>query len=715
MSSKKKIIKGRHATPSELRSKILTLFKKNPSKKFNPKQLFSNLKVSNPVSEVQQVLESLAQQHRILKEDGFLFSLHPGMNKKRKQDFYSTGKVDMTKMGSAYIVGDEPTDDVYIPAGKLNTAMNGDFVKIRYWYPAGRRKPEGEVVEVVKRAADSFIGKLKIYKSYGWVTTSSIHSIAIGVPPDQLKGAEDDEIVVVKIVKWGGTIDGRPEGTITSRLGKEQTHEIEMKAILLNNGFPLDFSPQAIAESEALNEKIDEKEIAQRRDFRGVTTFTIDPETARDFDDALSYRLLEDDKIEVGVHIADVSYYVRPGTILDQEAFERSTSVYLVDRVNPMLPEKLSNELCSLRPHEDKLTYSAVFVFDKNYHITDRWFGRTVIHSDRRFSYEEAQNRLDSGEGEFAEELKILNQIALKLREKRFAEGSIGFETEEVQFELDEMGNPIGIFVKERKDAHLLIEDFMLLANKEVAIYMSKKGVPFVYRIHDQPDIDKVLELAVFASNLGFTINTQNPKTISKSFNQLVIAGREDHSLKMLEPLAIRTMAKAAYSTKNIGHYGLGFTNYTHFTSPIRRYSDVLAHRLLDANLGKETYFAPSVPLEEKCKHISLQERKAMDAERESVKYKQVQFMESHIGGTFEGYITGITDRGFFVELTQTRCEGMVSFSKTSEPFELSNGNLKMTGRISGKELKMGDPVTVKVISTDLTKRQIEFFLLPEE
>lgn len=709
------MIKGRHNTPSELRTRILTLFKKNPNKKYNPKQLFSNLKVSNSVNEVQQVLESLVKQQRIVKEDGFLFSLHPGMSRKKKQDFFSTGKVDMTKMGSAYIVGDEPTDDVYVPAGKLNTAMNGDLVKIRYWYPAGRRKPEGEVVEIIKRAAESFIGKIKIYKSFGWVTTSSFHSISIGVPPNQLNGAEDEEIVVVKIVKWDGTVDGRPEGIVTSRLGKEQTHEIEMKAILLNNGFSLDFSPQALDESEALNDQIEEEEISKRRDFRGITTFTIDPETAKDFDDALSYRVLDDENMEVGVHIADVSFYVKPGSILDQEAFERSTSVYLVDRVNPMLPEKLSNELCSLRPHEDKLTYSAVFIFDKNYKIKDRWFGRTVIHSDRRFSYEEAQNRLDSGEGEFAEELKILNQIALKLREKRFEEGSIGFETEEVQFELDELGNPKGIFIKERKDAHLLIEDFMLLANKEVAIYMSKKGVPFVYRIHDQPDIDKVLELAVFASNLGFTIQTQSPKSIAKSFNQLVIAGREDHSLKMLEPLAIRTMAKAAYSTKNIGHYGLGFSYYTHFTSPIRRYSDVLAHRLLEANLGKETYFAPAVPLEEKCKHISLQERKAMDAERESVKYKQVQFMESHIGGIFEGYITGITDRGFFVELTLTRCEGMVSFAKTSEPFELSNGNLKMTGRISGKELKMGDPVTVKVISTDLTKRQIEFLLLQEE
>jgi ribonuclease R len=499
-------------------------------------------------------------------------------------------------------------------------------------------------------------------------------------------------------------------------LGAEGSSDIEMKAILINNGFQLTFPKAILEEAESLSGEMKDEEVARRRDFRGITTFTIDPVDAKDFDDALSYRRLENGNLEVGVHIADVTHFLEPGSALDKEGYKRSTSVYLVDRVLPMLPEKLSNELCSLRPNEDKYTFSAVFEFDENDQVVGRWFGKTLIHSDRRFSYEEAQEGLETGLGDFAEELKILNRVSKKLREKRFEQGSIDFDADEVRFRLDEHGVPIEVFIKERKEAHMLIEDFMLLANREVAAYIHQKGqaqeIPFVYRIHDTPDPSRVAELVAFAKEMGFDMRIRGPKDIAPAFNRLAEESKLEPGLRLLEPLAIRTMAKAAYSTDNIGHYGLGFAYYGHFTSPIRRYSDVLAHRILFDNLGEEAVRTNKTLLEERCKHISMQERKAMDAERESIKYKQVEYMGKRIGEVFEGRVSGIIDRGIFVELVETKCEGLVGFDSMPEPFDVEESRLRARGLRSKKIIKMGDLVKVLVTGANISRRQIEMELV---
>ncbi|MCB0639961.1 MAG: VacB/RNase II family 3'-5' exoribonuclease, partial [Lewinella sp.] len=463
------------------------------------------------------------------------------------------------------------------------------------------------------------------------------------------------------------------------------------------------------------SDEITEEEIAQRRDFREVTTFTIDPIDAKDFDDALSVRYLDDGHLEIGVHIADVSHYVKPDSQLDKEAYHRSTSVYLVDRVCPMLPERLSNELCSLRPNEDKLTFSAVFEFDKDFKVRRRWFGRAIIHSDRRFHYEEAQQILDQGKGDFYTELKQLNDIAKVLRKRRFRRGSIDFASEEVRFRLAEDGTPLEVYVKPSFETNKLIEEFMLLANREVATYISRKEsarherLPFVYRVHDDPDPEKAEELARFARALGFEMDVSSGEAIAKSYNRLIRAAEKDPTLKMLAPLAIRTMAKAIYTTENIGHYGLGFAHYTHFTSPIRRYSDVLVHRILDKNLGKgQVHKANIRQLDEQCKHISAQEKKAAEAERESVKYKQVEFIEKHIGEVFPGKVNGLADFGVFVELNDSRCEGMIAFDRMDQPYEMGEGRLSIRGRRNGQLIRMGDEIKVRVIDTDIKRRRIE-------
>jgi ribonuclease R len=530
------------------------------------------------------------------------------------------------------------------------------------------------------------------------------------------KEAQNGDRVIVKITHWHKHPNQRPKGKVTSVLGAEGS-DLEMKVILINKGFPLDFEEEVIQESEAIPARITDYDVLQRRDFRDVLTFTIDPEDAKDFDDALSYRVLENGHIEVGVHIADVTHYVKPNTALDKEAYKRSTSVYLVDRVLPMLPERLSNDLCSLRPNEDKLTFSAVFEFDKNDKVVKRWFGKTIIHSDRRFSYEQAQQGLETGEGDFAEQLKTLNRIAHKLRKDRFKNGAIDFETEEVRFKLDANGVPIELYVKERKDAHMLIEDFMLLANKEVAIFINKKAenqaeIPFVYRVHDYPNEDKVRELALFAKEMGVQMRVNTPKEIAASFNKLAAESEKNEALKLLMPLAIRTMAKAEYSTENIGHYGLAFDFYSHFTSPIRRYSDVLAHRILFQNLGEQTVRYDKGRLQEQCRHISAMERKAMEAERESIKYKQVEFMQKHVGEVFDGLVSGIIERGIFIELLESKCEGMVGFDTLDEPFDVGEGRLRAKGMRSGRVIKMGDPVKVRIVETNLQRRQIEMELV---
>ncbi|MCI5082807.1 MAG: ribonuclease R [Saprospiraceae bacterium] len=715
-------MKGKKLTSAQLTGEILRLFKRHPKKRLNPKQVIRKLKVANNKDSVEHVLEKLTRDQQLINMGEFKYKLRKQEGGNSSDLGLHEGKVDMTRTGSAYIILDDMEEDVHVSAKHMNTAMNGDRVKIRVWLPRGRRRPEGEVMEIVERKTEHFIGTFWRKAKYGVVQLDDL-TTEVQVDLNNSRNAENEDKVVVKVIDWKSAKFRNPEGEVTSVLGKAGSSDIEMKSILIKNGFQLDFPAPVMDEANKLSEVLPEEEIAKRRDMRQVPTFTIDPDDAKDFDDALSYQYLDNGNLEIGVHIADVTHYVKEGTALDKEALDRSTSVYLVDRVLPMLPEKLSNKLCSLRPNEDKFTFSAVFTFDKNDRVVDRWFGKTVIHSDRRFTYNQAQEVLDSGEGDMADELKVINRIATKLRKKRFKEGAINFETEEVKFKLDENGVPISVYTKERKDAHMLIEDFMLLANREVATYMSELGrkyeseVPYIYRVHDEPDPEKVEQFARFAREMGVEMKVDSAQAISKSYNALVKKALTDERLKLLEPLAIRTMAKAAYSSDNIGHYGLGFDNYSHFTSPIRRYSDVLAHRLLEKNLEVkgQPHRTKKALLEEQCQHISAQERRANDAERESIKYKQVEFMEKHVGDIFKGQISGIIERGVFVELNGNRCEGFIPFDTTEEPFEVGAGNLSIKGRYSGDEYRMGDEITVKIIDTDLAKRRIEMAWVKNE
>jgi len=644
------------------------------------------------------------------------------------------GRVDMTRTGAAYIVSELLDSDVYIPMKYVNGALNGDIVRVLMFPtpPAQRgrrsgapqRKPEGEIVSVMKRANEFFIGTLQKSRKYALFLPDNPAVLTdIYVPLEACGDARDGDKVVVRITDWQEGKGRVPIGKVTQTLGEIGGNEFEMKKILINQGFELSHSEEAEDEAKRIPEQIPAQEIERRRDFRDILTFTIDPEDAKDFDDALSIRQLEDGTIEVGIHIADVTHYLTPDSAMDREAYQRSTSVYLVDRVSPMLPEQLSNNLCSLVPHQDRLTFSAVFVFDQKDKIISRWFGKTVIHSAHRFAYEQAQTVLENKPTEELTglviypqldwALKHLSRIALKMRKEREKNGAIGFETDEVRFRLADDGTPIEAYVKERKEAHLLIEDFMLLANKEVAIFIDKKGeaaqeVPFVYRVHDLPNMDKVADFSRFAAEMGVKMQVDTPKQIAQSFNALMKLSRKDDRLKLLEPLAIRTMAKAIYTTTNIGHYGLGFSHYTHFTSPIRRYSDVLAHRILGRNLEGRTDRVDKDKLEVQCKHVSAQERKAADAERESIKYKQVELIRSHIGEEFDGVISGMIERGFFVELPGSKAEGLIEFRHLDDTFTLEEGNLRAVGRRYKRQIKMGDRVRVRILSVDMAKRQIE-------
>lgn len=710
---------GKKLSVPQLQNVVLDLFQRNPKKQFNPKQVIQKLQIDNNKDAVQHALDQLTEAKHLLATADFRYKLRreaaAGLSKTEH-----LGRVDMTRTGAAYILCEGLEDDVFVAPRNMNGALNADYVKVRVWTARGRHKPEGEIVEVIERATEHFVGLLNIFQRFGVVALDGNVPLDVMVDLDKLNGAADGEKVVVHVTQW--TSEGRfanPRGEVTAVLGKPGTSDIDMQAILINNGFQISFPKAVIQEAESLPHHIGATEVNDRRDMRDILTFTIDPVDAKDFDDALSLRMLDDNRIEIGVHIADVSHYVKPATALDKEAYQRSTSVYLVDRVCPMLPERLSNELCSLRPHEDKLTFSAVFIFDESYKVVGRWFGKTIIHSDRRFTYEEAQEGLETGQGDYAQELQLLNQVAKKLRERRFKQGSIDFDSEEVRFRLDESGAPIEVYVKERKDSNMLVEDFMLLANREVAAFIARKEqankvrIPYVYRVHDEPDLEKAADLARFAAELGFEMDVRSPKAVARSFNRLIEQAQTDPGLKLLAPLAIRTMAKAEYSTDNIGHYGLGFQYYSHFTSPIRRYSDVLAHRILERNLGRgNLYQTDGAKLEEQCKHISRQERRAAEAERESIKYKQVEFIEKHVGETFPGVVSGIAEFGIFVALTDSRCEGMIPFERLSDHFEMAAGRLSVRGQRSGMVIKMGDEIKVRVTEADIARRRIEMDLV---
>ena len=727
--------KKKNKKSSDLKNYVSKVLAGNPKKRYTPKQLKKKMKVSNSVDAVAHVLAELEKsgiafqvkdgRYKWNKGVGEIPSKHQKSSRDRSDRSNPhkgryEGKADLTRSGAAYIIVDDLEEDIYVPPRYTGGIMQRDIVEVELLSNNRRRRLEGKITRVVKRALTHVIGKVEKYKKFAIVKPISnnfIPEIQINYK-DLPSEVENDQHVVVEIISWGASQNKSLWGRVTKVLEEASHNDLTMQSILLSQGFELEFPTAALKETEFMSARITETEVEKRRDFRAISTFTIDPLTARDFDDALSLEWSEDKStFEVGVHIADVTHYVKPGTALDDEAFQRSTSVYLVDRVLPMLPERLSNELCSLVPNEDRYTFSASFTFDKDFKLIKQWFGKSIIHSDRRFTYEEAQEIIEGKEGDFKEEILHLNKVAEHLRKARFKNGAINFESDEILFELDENAVPIKAYSKERKAAHMLVEDFMLLANKHVAHFISKiKGpeVPFVYRIHDEPNPDKLADFSLFAKELGVTIRTESPKQIAKSLNQLAEKAKEDPALKMLEPLAIRTMSKAVYSSENIGHYGLSFDFYTHFTSPIRRYSDVIVHRILQENLTGVKR-VDKEKLEARCKHISAQEKKASDAERASKKYKQAEFISNHIGEVFTGRISGMIEKGIFVELIESHAEGLIPFTRLGDNYQITESKLKASSRRSGHVFTMGDEVRVRILSVDLDDRLIEMDIVEEE
>jgi len=637
-------------------------------------------------------------------------------SKKKGQEPQSyKGRIEITRSGMGFVVVEGLETDILVRPNDFNTAMHGDVVRVSIKPNRDGKRMQGEVVQVIERKQSEFIGKLEMNKGFAFfVADGDKRTPDIFIPEKSLNGAGGEERVVVRITEWETESGKRPVGEVVSVLAPEDTNDIAMKEILLENGFPLEFPEDVMEETARINEAITETEVKRRRDFRNILTFTIDPVDAKDFDDALSIRVLKNGNYEIGVHIADVTHYVEEGTKLDDAAYTKATSVYLPDRVNPMLPEHISNVLCSLRPHEDKLTFSAVFEMTPKGQVKDYWLGKTVIHSDHRFTYEEVQEIIEKGEGPYLDEVLLLNSIAQRLRKKRFDKGAINFSSQEVRFKLDEKGKPIGIVVKESKEAHQLIEEFMLLANKYVAEHVSKieinkKPLPFAYRVHDLPSEEKLLPFMAFARKFGHKFDMSSPEAIAESFNKMLADAHGKPEQHVLEQLGIRTMAKAAYTTENIGHYGLGFEHYCHFTSPIRRYPDMLVHRVLFQVLSDN--MKPDKKMEQKCKHCSERERAAMEAERAANKYKQVEYMQNFIGEEFEGVISGVSAFGFWVETVEHKCEGMVSVTSLAEydEFRLVDTDYALVGMRSGRKFRMGDKVRIRVIAANLEKRQLDY------
>ena len=704
-------VKGNKLPAKKLEYLLSKVFERQPKKRLNAKQLIKKLKIQNSRDSVQQVLEKLEGMGKIreVKDQKYRLASSEHATEQVQSEAYD-GYVDLTRSGAGYIICEGIDQDIYVSAKRLQLAMHGDKVRVQLVSRRGK-KPEGKVVKILERSKDKFIGDFQQNKNFAFVIPDDRRTpFDIIVYPNEQAQAEDGDKVMVEIMQWPDRANQSPIGRITKVLDKSDHHGVMMQSILVNHGFDIAFPKVVEDEAAKLTQALSPEEISRRRDFRGVTTLTIDPSTAKDFDDALSIAFLENEHLEVGIHIADVTHYVKPGTQLDKEAYKRSTSVYLVDRVAPMLPEILSNGLCSLRPKEDSLTFSAVFEFDKNLKIIKRWFGKGVIHSDHRFSYEDAQEQIDTGTGDFTTELRTLNKLSKTLRTRRLNEGSIAFESPEVQFELNELNHPISIFTKERMDTHKLVEDLMLLANREVANYISKKEkleIPFVYRIHDQPDEQKLEEYSLFLKELGFNFDIQSPTKIKESFNRLSEEARKNEVLAFAEPFAVRTMSKAIYSTENIGHFGLGFEFYAHFTSPIRRYADVLVHRILQRNLS-ETVRVDKSDLERQCRHISNQEKKAQEAERESIKFKQVEYIAERIGQTFLGIVSGMIDRGLFISLKETQIDGLIGFDSMGEPFEVAENRMKAVGQRSGRVLKIGQEIQVRVVAVRIDDMEVD-------
>jgi len=636
-------------------------------------------------------------------------------HKKASSSNIYKGKIEITRSGMGFVIVEGLDTDVLVRPNDFNTAMHGDTVRVKVTPQREGKRMQGVISEIVERKQLDFVGRLQMNKGFAFFVPDSEKKMPdIYIPQQNFNEAKDGERVVVRITEWEAGAGKRPVGEVVSILNAEDPNDVAMKEILLENGFPIEFPEEALEVAARIPDTISEKEISNRKDFRNILTFTIDPVDAKDFDDALSIRVLKNGYYEIGVHIADVSHYVEAGTPLDEAAYQKATSVYLPDRVNPMLPEHISNVLCSLRPHEDKLTFSAVFQMSPKGAVKQYWLGKTIIHSDHRYTYEEVQEIIENQSGHLSDEILLLNNIAQRLRKKRFDNGAINFSSQEVRFKLDEKGTPIGIVVKESKEAHQLIEEFMLLANRYVAenvskIKINKKPIPFPYRVHDLPAEEKLTPFIAFARKFGHTFDTSSPEAIAESFNTMLADVRGKPEQHVLEQLGIRTMAKAAYTIENIGHYGLGFEQYCHFTSPIRRYPDILVHRILQEVLTEN--IKPDKKLEEKCKHCSERERAAMEAERASNKYKQVEYMRNFLGEEFEGVISGVAAFGFWVETIEHKCEGMVSVTSLAEydEFRLVQEDYMLVGARSGRKFRMGDKVRIKVIAASLDKRQLDY------
>ena len=701
---------GKNTDASKLARQVLDFLDNHFNEGYSEKKLIKKLELRDSFSKenVSYVLQSLEEAGSITKSSrNEYFS--------NSEPEYTLGYVDYVNPRFAFVIPkdqEKSENDILVKENDLKNALDGDLVKVMV-YPkkAKNGRQEGRVVEVVERDRDEFVGRVEISPRFAFVVPDfkKMHH-DIFIKKGDLMDVQHNQKVVVKITEWRDE-DKNPTGKVIRVLGNSGEHEVEIHSIMAEFGLPFEYPEEVEREAEAISDKITAKDIKDRKDFRDVLTFTIDPADAKDFDDAISYQKLPNGNIELGVHIADVTHYVKMDTLLEKEAYDRATSVYLVDRTIPMLPERLSNGLCSLRPHEDKLTFSCVFELDQDAKVLNHWIGRTVIHSDRRFAYEEAQEHIDQQQGDFYEELTLLNDLAKKLREKRFQKGAINFETVEVKFKLDENGTPLGLVVKERKDIHKLIEEFMLLANKTVAefIYNKNKGKDtFVYRIHDHPDLDRLATFANFAKKFGHEITIDEDTNVSRTLNDLMddIVGKPEQNV--LEQLAIRSMAKAKYTTLPKGHFGLAFAHYTHFTSPIRRYPDMMVHRLLQHYLdgGKSP---EAEPWEEKCLHSSEREKRAADSERASIKYKQVEYMALAEKKDYDGIVTGVTEWGVFVEITETKCEGMVRLTDIKDDYyEFDEKNMRLIGSKNKKMITLGDKVMVKVVNTDINRRTID-------
>ncbi len=701
---------------------VLAFLQHNQSKAFNYKQLGAAMEINNEAERF-MLIETL----ETLKQQGFVIEPEKGRYEAKQTKEYLTGTIDFTTQGTAFVIVADLENDIFIPARKSKDALQGDLVKVLIDKSHRGRRKEGSVVEVITRAKTEFVGTIKINPKFAFVVPDSnkLH-VDFFIRNSDINGAKDGQTVQIKLKEWKAG-DQNPIATVENVFGFPGEHKTEMNAIMAEYGLPEHFPTAIENEAKKLPTEITNAEIAKRRDFRGITTFTIDPVDAKDFDDALSIEKLENGFWEIGVHIADVSHYLKEHTELDKEAVQRATSVYLVDRCIPMLPEVLSNFVCSLRPDEEKLCFSAVFQLDDDAQIHEQWFGKTVIKSDRRFTYEEVQTIIETKQGEYKDDILVLDRLAKKLRDERTKKGSIFFDKAEVKFNLDEEGNPIGVFFKTQKDAHKLIEDFMLLANRKVAEFLGKpsgkdehaEGAKSkkqntaknlcVYRIHDIPSDEKMQELSGFAARFGYQMNITNKTKISQSINKLLVDVKNKKEQSMMELLAVRSMPKAIYTIKNAGHYGLGFEYYTHFTSPIRRYPDVLVHRLLEARLNHKNY-SNADELEKLCKHSSDMERVAAEAERASVKYKQVEFMKDKIGQTFDGIITGVTEWGIYVEVIENKCEGMIrSRDLKGDQFSFDEENYRYVGRNSNKIYALGDTVKITVMDADLMKKQLNY------